>query len=87
MCHHFDYFNTLEQLICRYVAGVRSPKSREAEERPRSRSAPALLRSPKNMKKRKQWTEESMQAALGAVQSGVSVLRAAREHGVPRQTL
>ena len=39
------------------------------------------------MKKRKQWSEESMQAALGAVQSGVSVLRAAREHGVRRQTL
>ena len=38
-------------------------------------------------KKREQWSEESMQAALGAVKSGVSVLRTAREHGVPRQTL
>ena len=28
-----------------------------------------------------------MQAALGAVKSGVSVLQVAREHGVPRQTL
>ena len=55
--------------------------------RPRSRSAPALLRSPKKTKKRKQGAEESMQAALGAVKSGVSVLQVAREHGVPRQTL
>ena len=55
--------------------------------RPRSKSAPAVLRSPKKVQKRKQWSEESMQAALDAVKSGVSVLRAAREHCVPRQTL
>ena len=55
--------------------------------RPRSVSAPAVLRSPKKVKKRKQWSEEAMQAALDAVKNGESVLRAARENGVPRQTL
>ena len=56
--------------------------------RPRSVSAPAILRSPKKAKKRKQWSNEAMEAALEAVKSGsISVLRAAREHGVPRQTL
>ena len=56
--------------------------------RPRSRSAPALLRSPKKVKKRKQWSEESMIAAIDAVKDGtMGVLRAAKQYGVPRQTL
>ena len=55
--------------------------------RPRSRSAPALLRSPKKAKKRKQWSDESMAAAIEAVKGGESVLRAAKQYGVPRQTL
>ena len=38
-------------------------------------------------KKRKQWLEEAMVAALNAVKEGERVLRASREHGVPRQTL
>ena len=37
--------------------------------------------------KRKQWSEESMLAAMVAVRSGTSVKRAAIEHGVPRTTL
>ena len=52
--------------------------------RSRSQSAPPVLSSPK---KRKRWTEASMQAALESVQSGVNVYRAAKEHGVPTQTL
>ena len=55
--------------------------------RPRSVSAPAVLRSPKKVKKRKQWSNEAMETALDAVKNGESILRAAREHGVPRQTL
>ena len=52
--------------------------------RPRSKSAPAV---PKKVKKRKQWSEESMAAAVEAVKGGESVLRAAKQFGVPRQTL
>ena len=57
--------------------------------RPQSRSAPAVLRSQKKQKqnKRKQWSEESMVAAIDAVKGGKSVLRAAKQFGVPRQTL
>ena len=63
------------------------PSQGKRRGRPRSKSAPAVLRSPQKIRKRKQWPEESMQKALDAVKSGVSVMRAAREHGVPRQTL
>jgi len=38
-------------------------------------------------KKKKQWSEASMAAAIEAVKNGTAVLRAAREHGVPRTTL
>ena len=55
--------------------------------RPRSRSAHAVLRSPKKQKKHKQWSEESMVATIDAVKGGESVLRAAKQFGVPRQTL
>ena len=55
--------------------------------RPQSKSASALLRSPKKVKKRKQWSEESMAAAIVAVKGGESVLHAAHQFGVPRQTL
>ena len=37
--------------------------------------------------KEKQWSNESMLAALEVVKSGTPVLQAARENGVPRQTL
>ena len=42
---------------------------------------------PKHTGKRKQWTEESMIAAMEAVKSVISVSRAALEHNVPRTTL
>ena len=41
----------------------------------------------KTKKKRKQWSEESMVAATDAVKGGESVLRAAKQFGVPRQIL
>ena len=53
--------------------------------RPRSRSV--CPPSPKKTQKRKQWAEKSMLAALDAVKCGAIVLRAAQQHGVPRQTL
>ena len=55
--------------------------------RPRSKSAPAVLRSLKRPRKRKQWPDEAMVAALKAVKGGESILRAARTYGVPRSTL
>ena len=55
--------------------------------RPRSQSAPALLKSPKKAKKRKQWSDGSMAAAIEAVKGGESVLHAAKQYGVPQQTL
>ena len=61
-------------------------RSRGRKRRIRSKSAPAILCSPRHGK-RKQWSEESMVAALEAVRDGCSVRRAALEHGVPRTTL
>ena len=55
--------------------------------RPRSKSAPAVLRSPKKPKKRKLWSDESMVAALQAVKWGEIILRAAQTYGIPRSTL
>ena len=55
--------------------------------RPQSRSGPAVLRSPKKQNKHKQLPKESMVAAIDAVKGGESVLRAAKQFGVPRQTL
>ena len=52
--------------------------------RPRSVSVPAVLRSPKKVKKRTQWSEE---VSKQLIKNGESVLRAAREHGVQRQTI
>ena len=47
----------------------------------------AVPRSPRKIKKRKQWSSESMAAAIDAVKGGESVARAAKQFGVPRQTL
>ena len=56
--------------------------------RKRSHSAPATLCRPSSRpSKRKQWTEESMTAALKAIEDGSSVSRASRDFGVPRSTL
>ena len=54
----------------------------------RSRSAPASIRLlTRRPAKRKQWSEESMTAALKAVEHGMSVSRASRDFGVPRSTI
>lgn len=63
------------------------------KQRPKKRGRPRSARpsmppeKPRTPKKRKQWSEESMLGALDAVKNGTPVLYAAREHGVPRQTL
>jgi len=56
----------------------------------RSRSAPAAFRDKRRRPyaKRKQWTNESMEAAMQAVRKGtISVNKAALLHGVPPTTL
>ena len=50
----------------------------------RSQSAPPILHSPL---KRKRWSQEQMRAAINAVKKGMSMNRAAKEHGVPKSTL
>ena len=56
--------------------------------RPRSRSAPAVIMNLPVIKKRKQWTELSMNMAVDSVKKGgTTITRAALEHGVPRTTL
>ena len=62
-------------------------RRRKTRRRPRSKSAPALVRSPLKRGKRKQWSNEAMLAALEAVKHGTSIKRAALEHGIPRTTL
>lgn len=62
-------------------------RRRKARTRPRSKSAPPVLRSPLKRGKRKQWSNEAMLAALEAVKNGTSIKRAALQHGVPRTTL
>ena len=58
-------------------------KSKRIRGRPRSKSAPAAITLDTTKQKRKQWSQEEMQAALDKVRSGESVLRAAKLHGVP----
>lgn len=59
---------------------------RRGRKRLRSKSAPPSIDS-RRPKRRKNWSNEAMLAALEAVKSGTSVKRAAAEHGVPRTTL
>ena len=53
--------------------------------RKRSHSEPARL-SHRRPKKCKEWHEDSMKAAIQAVEDGQSVFKAARDHGVPKTT-
>ena len=55
--------------------------------RPRSKSAPAVLHSPKKGQKREQCSNESMVSALEAVKDGKPVKRAATVYGMPHSTL
>jgi hypothetical protein len=64
------------------------PKWRRSfRSRKRSLSAPAVLLTSSGPTKRKQWAEDAMAAAISAVKSGVTVKRAADDHGVPVSTL
>ena len=65
------------------MPGRRKP----GKKRLRSRSAPAVLKTPTKPAKRKQWSNESMEAALEAVKKGLPVRKAATQFGVPRTTL
>ena len=59
---------------------------RRRRKRLRSKSVPSVSES-SSCKKRKQWSNEAMLAAMDAVKNGATVKRAALEHGVPRTTL
>ena len=66
------------------------PRKRRSFARKRSRSAPVDRRRSTNrnrQKRRNNWLEESMKAALEAVKEGQSISQAARDHGVPKTTL
>ena len=80
------YFSLLSVVMPSLRGGRRKQRPRGRQRRIRSKSAPAVLRSPRRGK-RKQWDEDAMLAALEAVRSGCSIKQAALEHGVPRTTL
>ena len=80
------YFSLLFVVMPSLRGGRQKQWPRGRQRRIRSKSAPAVLRSPRRGK-RKQWDEDAMLAALEAVRSGCSIKRAALEHGVPRITL
>ena len=61
-------------------------KRRRKRGRPMSKSCPPVLSTPIK-KTRKQWSDESMLAAIEAVKNGETLLRAAVTFGVPRTTL
>ena len=64
------------------------PKHRKKRGRPRSRSAPAAINVEKRVKKRKQWSNESMVAAMKSVMDeNTPISQAAEMHGVPKSTL
>ena len=72
------------------MSGVleKSTNHKKRRGRPRCRSAPAAIRNDRVGLKRKQWTNEAMQAAMDDVKSGKSSLSfAARMYNVPRSTL
>ena len=63
------------------------PKGQRKRGRPRSKSAPAVL-SVAKCNKRKQWSNEAMEAAINSVvDENTPVLRAARKYGIPKSTL
>ena len=54
-----------------------------------TKSAPTILcrGSKRRSEKRKTWSDDSMKAALKAVEDGQSVNGAARDYGIPKMTL
>jgi len=66
----------------------RPPGGKRGRGRPRTTSAPARLTTDLVPKKRKQWRDEDMCAALHAVQHGqLKISEAVKKFNVPRQTL
>ena len=64
------------------------PKHRKKRGRPRSRSALATVNVEKHVKKRKQWTNEAMVAAMKSIMDeNTPISQAAEMHGVPKSTL
>ena len=63
------------------MSGRGRPKKRKRKHQPTAPSPPA------EKKRRKEWSDESMIAAIEAVKAGAKVKRPALEHGVPRSTL
>lgn len=57
---------------------TQNKKSSKKSGRPRSHLSPAKVKV-----KRKQWSEDSMLAAIMSVREGTPLLRAAKLHGVP----
>ena len=70
---------------------VPMPRKRRSitTQRKRSKSAPAVLfrGSKRRSEKCKTWSDDSMKAALKAVENGQSVSGAARDYGIPKTTL
>ena len=80
------YFSLLSVVMPSLQGGRRKQLPRGRQRRISSKSAPAVLRSPR-CGKRKQWGEDATLAASEAVRIGCSIKQAALEHGVPRTTL
>ena len=71
---------------CSYLCVPMPRKKRSiTTQRKRSKSAPAVLfrGSKRRSEKRKTWSDDSMKAALKAVENGQSVSGAARDYGIP----
>lgn len=63
-------------------------KSQRKRGRPRSKSAPAAVSTEKLGKKRKQWSNTAMEAAIKSVtDENTPISRSAKVHGVPKSTL
>ena len=70
------------------ISSVVKPSNGRKRGRPRCKSAPSVISVDKivpKAKRRMQWTEEAMEAAMSDVRSGkYSVLRAAKLYGIPK---
>ena len=64
--------------VCHAVTWKNSRRRKGSSRR--SESATAILQSPR---KRKQWSESQMRAAMDAVSKGMSVTRAFKGYGIP----
>ena len=63
------------------------PQRKRLTKRKRSQLAPASVKLVRVPRKRKQWTNEQMEQAMKAVETGSKINQAALDHGVPPTTL